>query len=164
MKTDISTSTRFIDRILPTFGNQRENIPIYDSTQKMFLSNTYTSESGNMYYKGLRFSERLVMLEHIGLYKSWTYIDEIEIYAFDGNQMNVIAKKKFEKLFYNAEAIKNEVIELTFEYFKNQNILGGFSGSDETLKALAVDIVEETYLNPIENIRRLPESTRLMLN
>jgi hypothetical protein len=164
MKTDISSSTRFIDRILPAMGNQRENVPIYDSTQKMFLSNTYTSESGNMYYKGLRFSERFVMLEHIGLYKSWTYIDEIEIYAFDGNQMNIIAKKKFEKQFYNAELIKNEVIELTFEYFRNQNILCGSSGTDETLKALAVNIVEETYINPIENIRRLPESTRLMLN
>lgn len=164
MKTDISSSTRFIDRILPAMGNQRENVPIYDSTQKMFLSNTYTSESGNMYYKGLRFSERLVMIEYIGLYKNWTYIDKIELYAFDGNQMNVIAKKKFEKQFYNSEKIKNEVIELTFEYFKNQNFMCGSSGTDETLKALAADIVEEAYINPIENIRKLPDAPRLMLN
>ncbi|MFZ4548527.1 MAG: hypothetical protein ACOYN4_13870 [Bacteroidales bacterium] len=105
MKTQLSN--RFLDRILPTYGNPRENIPIYDSTQKMFLSNTYTSESGNMYYKGLRFSERLVMLEHVGLYKNWTYIDEVEIYAYDGTQMTLIGKKKFDKQFYNPETIKS---------------------------------------------------------
>lgn len=162
MKTQLSNG--FLDRILPTFGNQRENIPIYDSTQKMFLSNTYTSESGNMYYKGLRFSERLVMVEHIGLYKNWTYIDEVEIYAFDGNQMTLIGKKKFDKQFYNPETIKCEVIGLTFDYLKTQMTLSGGARTDESLNAMTIDLVEDTYQNPIENIKRLPESTRLMLN
>ncbi|MDP1621201.1 MAG: hypothetical protein Q8M08_02560 [Bacteroidales bacterium] len=162
MKLELSNS--FLDRVLPTYGKQRENIPIYDNTQKMFLSNTYTSESGNMYYKGLRFSERLVMVEHVGLYKNWTYIDEVEIYAFDGNQMTLIGKKKFDKQFYNPETIKNEVTELTFDFLKTQMSLSGGAGTDESLKALAIEIVEDTYQNPIENIKRLPESTRLMLN
>ncbi len=157
-------SSSFLDKVLPTYGNQRGNIPIYDSTQKMFLSNTYTSESGNMYYKGLRFSERLVMVEHIGLYKNWTYIDEVEIYAFDGSQMTLIGKKKFDKLFYDTGTIKNEVIALTFDYLKTQMTLSGGTGSDETLKELTIGIIEDTYQNSIENIKRLPESTRLMLN
>lgn len=162
MKTQFSNG--FLDRILPTYGNQRENFPIYDSTQKMFISNTYTSESGNMYYKGLRFSERLVMVEHVGLYKSWTYIDEVEIYAFDGNQMTLIGKKKFDKQFYNPETIKSEVTGLTFDYLKTQMTLSGAAGTDESLKAMTIELVEDTYQNPIENIKRLPESTRLMLN
>ena len=162
MKTLNSNS--FLDRILPTYGTQRENIPIYDSTQKMFLSNTYTSESGNMYYKGLRFSERLVMIEHIGLYKNWTYIDEVEIYAFDGNQMTLIGKKKFDKQFYSPETIKNEVIELTFDFLKTQMTLSGGVGTDESLRVMTLEIIEDTYQNPIENLKRLPESTRLMLN
>jgi hypothetical protein len=162
MKLELSNS--FLDRVLPTYGHQRENIPIYDNTQKMFLSNTYTSESGNMYYKGLRFSERLVMVEHVGLYKNWTYIDEVEIYAYDGNQMTLIGKKKFDKQFYHPETIKNEVIELTFDFLKTQMSLSGGIGTDESLKALTIEIVEDTYQNPIENIKRLPESTRLMLN
>lgn len=157
-------SSSFLDRVLPTYGNQRENIPIYDSTQKMFLSNTYTSESGNMYYKGLRFSERLVMVEHIGLYKNWTYIDEVEIYAFDCSQMTLIGKKKFDKLFYDTGTIKNEVIALTFDFLKNQMTLSGGTGTDESLKELTIGIIEDTYQNSIENIKRLPESTRLMLN
>lgn len=162
MKLELSNS--FLNKVLPTYGNQRENIPIYDSTQKMFLSNTYTSESGNMYYKGLRFSERLVMIERIGLYKNWTYIDEIEIYAFDGPHMTMIAKKKFDKLFYNPETIKNEVINLTFDFLKSQMLLSGGTGTEESLKALTIEIIEDTYQNSIENLKRLPESTKLMLN
>lgn len=162
MKTTVSNS--FLDKVLPTYGNQRENIPIYDSTQKMFLSNTYTSECGNMYYKGVRFSKRLVMLERVGLYKNWTYIDEVEIYAFDGNQMTLIGKKKFDKQFYNPETIKGEAEALTFEYLKNQMILSGCSGTEESIAALAQAIVDETYYNPMESIKSLPESTKLMLN
>lgn len=160
----MNVSNNFLDKVLPTIGNLRQNIPIYDSTQKMFLSSTYTSESGNMYYKGLRFSERLVMVEHIGLYKNWTYIDEVEIYGFDGTQLTVIGKKKLDKQFYNAEVIKDEALSMTFEYFKSQMELGGGSSSDENLKALAKEVIEETYCNQIENIKRLPEATRLMLN
>jgi len=51
----MKTTSNFLDKVLPTYGNQRENIPIYDDGRKMFLSNTYTSESGNMYYRGIRF-------------------------------------------------------------------------------------------------------------
>jgi hypothetical protein len=160
----IERSNSFLDKVLPTCGNQRENIPIYDSTQKMFLSNTYTSESGNMYYKGLRVSERLVIMEKIGLYKNWTYIDEVEIYAFDGIQMTVICKKKFDKQFYDAKRIKSEVIELAFEYLKNQMALSGGDASEESMRSLAFEIVEDTYRDQLENIKRLPESTKLMLN
>jgi len=161
---ELKLSNSFLDRVLPTCGNHRENIPIYDSTQKMFLSNTYTSESGNMYYKGLRFSERMVMVERIGLYKNWTYIDEVEIYAFDGTQMTIIGKKKFDKQFYHAETIKLEVFELTFDYLKNQMALSGATASDESLKSLTLEIIEDTYRDQLDNIKRLPESTRLMLN
>jgi ERCC4-type nuclease len=78
--------------------------------------------------------------------------------------MTLIGKKKLDKQFYHTETIKNEVITLTLDYFKNQMILSGHNGTEEALQAMAIEIVEETYKNPIENIRRLPESTRLMLN
>ena len=43
------------DSILPTFGNQRVHIPVWDEGQKMFLCEEYESASGNRYYKGVRF-------------------------------------------------------------------------------------------------------------
>lgn len=160
----MKTSNSFLDRVLPTFGNERENIPVYDSTQKMFLSNTYTSQSGNMYYKGIRFSERIVMVEHVGLYKNWTYIDEIEIFSFNGTNREIIGKKKFEKQFYNASEIKDEASKLVFEYLKSQMQISGANTTDENIQSMAIEVISETYDNPIEKIKRLPEATRLMLN
>ena len=65
------------DSILPTFGNQRVHIPVWDEGQKMFLCEEYESASGNRYYKGVRFCDRIVVVEKVGLYHNWTYIDGI---------------------------------------------------------------------------------------
>ena len=56
------------DSILPTFGNQRVHIPVWDEGQKMFLCEEYESASGNRYYKGVRFCDRIVVVEKVGLY------------------------------------------------------------------------------------------------
>ena len=74
------------DSILPTFGNQRVHIPVWDEGQKMFLCEEYESASGNRYYKGVRFCDRIVVVEKVGLYHNWTYIDGIEVYAFNGTR------------------------------------------------------------------------------
>ena len=62
------------DSILPTFGNQRVHIPVWDEGQKMFLCEEYESASGNRYYKGVRFCDRIVVVEKVGLYHNWTYL------------------------------------------------------------------------------------------
>lgn len=53
------------DSILPTFGNQRVHIPVWDEGQKMFLCEEYESASGNRYYKGVRFCDRIVVVEKV---------------------------------------------------------------------------------------------------
>ena len=72
------------DKILPTFGNPRVHVPIWDEGQKMFLCEEYDSGNGHRYYKGVRFCDRIVIVEKVGLYHTWTYIDGIEVYAFNG--------------------------------------------------------------------------------
>ena len=78
------------DSILPTFGNQRFHIPVWDEGQKMFLCEEYESASGNRYYKGVRFCDRIVVVEKVGLYHNWTYIDGIEVYAFNGTRLELV--------------------------------------------------------------------------
>lgn len=43
----------FLDCVLPTFGNSKENIPVYNESQRMFISSNYTSAAGHLYYKGI---------------------------------------------------------------------------------------------------------------
>lgn len=56
-------TTSFIDGILPVYGNPRCNIPVWNEGEKMFISDEYQSAKGNWYYKGLRFSDRLAIVE-----------------------------------------------------------------------------------------------------
>lgn len=65
------------DKILPTFGNPRVHVPIWDEGQKMFLCEEYDSGNGHRYYKGVRFCDRIVIVEKVGLYHTWTYIDGV---------------------------------------------------------------------------------------
>ncbi len=96
------------DSILPTFGNQRVHVPVWDKGQKMFLCEEYESANGHRYYKGVRFCDRIVVVEKVGLYHSWTYIDGIEIYAFNGKRLELVQKKDYEKEFRNEEFIRKE--------------------------------------------------------
>lgn len=56
------------DKILPTFGNPRVHVPIWDEGQKMFLCEEYDSGNGHRYYKGVRFCDHIVIVEKVGLY------------------------------------------------------------------------------------------------
>ena len=151
----MKTSNSFLDRVLPTYGNSRENIPVYNASQQMFISSTFTSESGNMYYKGIRFSERLIMVEKIGLFHNWTYIDELEIYTFDATKQILIGKKSYNKEFHNADLIKTDAKQMAYDYFKSQIAFMENHSTDEELLAIANSTVEETYENQVEKVLKL---------
>ena len=86
------------DGILPSFGSPRIQIPVWDNSQKMFICNEYESANGHRYYCGIRFCDRIVIVERVGLYHSWTYIDSIELYAFNGQKMELIQKRDLQRV------------------------------------------------------------------
>ena len=96
------------DSILPTYGTPRVNIPTWDDSQKMFICSQYESGNGHRYYLGIRFCDRIVIVEKVGLYQSWTYIDSIELYAFNGQKMELIQKRDYDKVFRNEDFIRQE--------------------------------------------------------
>mgnify|MGYP003293918583 CR=1 FL=1 len=61
-------SKDLFDKILPSFGTERANIVSWDEGQKMFLCDQYESESGHLYYRGVRFCDRIVIVEKVGLF------------------------------------------------------------------------------------------------
>ena len=60
------------DKILPTFGNPRVHVPVWDEGQKMFLCEEYESGSGRREDRGLRVCGGRGMGEKVGLYHTWT--------------------------------------------------------------------------------------------
>ena len=147
----MKTTNSFLDKILPQFGNPRENIPVYSDSQKMFISSNYTSASGNMYFKGLRFTDRMVMVEKVGLYKNFSYIDSIEIYAFDGESKVLIGKVDYDKVFYNAERIKEDTATVITNYLEDTARVTGTLLDSTRAKQQAMQLLEAMYENPIRS-------------
>ena len=106
------------DKILPTFGNPRVHVPVWDEGQKMFLCEEYESGNGHRYYKGVRFCDRIVIVEKVGLYHTWTYIDGIEVYAFNGKKLELVQKRDYDKTFRNEEFIRQESETMVRNYFE----------------------------------------------
>ncbi|MBR2203375.1 MAG: hypothetical protein IJ914_04125 [Prevotella sp.] len=104
------------DSILPTFGTPRVNIPTWDESQKMFICNQYESANGHRYYLGVRFCDRIIIVEKVGLYHNWTYIDGIELYAFNGQKMELIQKRDYDKAFHSEDFIRQEAEQMAIEY------------------------------------------------
>lgn len=159
----MKTTNSFLDKILPTFGNYRENIPVYSDSQKMFMSSHYTSASGNMYFKGLRFTDRLVMVEKVGLYKNFSYIDSIEVYAFDGESKVLIGKMDYEKVFYNAERIKEDTAAIIENYLEDSARITGVQLDDMRIKQQAMQLLDAMYENPLRSAMALKGAYKQLL-
>lgn len=160
----MKVKSNFLDNILPSFGNPRHAMPTYNSGQRMFISQSYTSAAGHVYYKGIRFSERLVMVEKIGLYHTWEYIDGIELYSFNENKPELIASAKFDKVFYSSEVIRSKAEAMLLDYFNSQ-VLISEGKTDKSYYEMTVNkLIEEIYNNQLETFKTLQGGVIKLLN
>ena len=109
-------SKDLFDNVLPMFGSNRLNVPIWDNSQKMFICHEYESAKGNRYYVGIRFCDKVVIVEKVGLFQNWTYLDGLELYAFNGTKLVLIQKRDYDKVFRNEEFIRSESESMICEY------------------------------------------------
>jgi hypothetical protein len=133
------------DSILPTFGNPRVHIPVWDEGQKMFLCEEYESANGHRYYKGVRFCDRIVVVEKVGLYHNWTYIDGIEVYAFNGTRLELVQKKDYEKEFRNESFIRKESETMVCNYIEGVLKAQKSSMTQAELEEKAKAIIDGCY-------------------
>lgn len=136
---------RLFDNILPTFGSPRVHIPSWDNSQKMFICDEYESGNGHRYYLGIRFCDRIAIVEKVGLYHSWTYIDGIEMYAFNGQKMELIQKCDYDKVFRNEEFIRKELVQMVKDYLTGAMKTQRICMSEEQIEKHANELVNECY-------------------
>lgn len=108
----------FFDRVLPVYGTPRVKLPTWDEGEKMFICDEYESENGHRYYKGIRFSNNIVIVEKVGLFHNWTYIDSIEIYAFNDKKLELVQKRDYQKSFRNEEFVRKETETMIGDYLR----------------------------------------------
>ena len=133
------------DSILPTYGSPRVHIPTWDNSQKMFICDEYESANGNRYYRGIRFCDRIVILEKVGLYHSWTYIDSIELYAFNGQKMELIQKRDYDKVFRNEDFVRQESEQMVKDYLIGVMKAQRICMPAEQITAQATELINGCY-------------------
>lgn len=139
------------ENLLPKFGTPRKRVPVWDEGQKMFLLGNYESEKGNMYYEGIRFCENIVIKEKVGLCHTWTYIDSLEIYAFNGTRLELVQKRDYEKTFRNEEFIRSEAEQMLCDFITGCFKAQGLNVDHEQIKCEAKRFVDgsfKSFLDP----------------
>lgn len=134
-----------LDNLLPTYGNPRVHIPIWDEGQKMFICDEYENENGHRYYKGVRFCDRIVIVEKVALYHTWTYIDAIEIYAFNGTSLELVQKRDYEKTFRSEDFVRSESEMMVMNFLEGILKIHRCSMTEEEIVSKAKTIVDSCY-------------------
>ena len=140
-----ATNKNLFDSILPTYGTPRVNIPTWDDSQKMFICSQYESGNGHRYYLGIRFCDRIVIVEKVGLYHSWTYIDGIELHAFNGQKMELIQKRDYDKVFRNEEFIRQESEQMVKDFLTGVMKTQRICAPVEQIAAQASELINGCY-------------------
>ena len=138
-------SKNLFDNILPTFGSPRVHIPVWDNGQKMFILDEYESAGGNRYYRGIRFCDRIVIVEKVGLYHTWTYIDGIELYAFNGKRLELIQKRDYDKVYRNEEFVRAESVNMVKDFLMGVLKAQRTSVPAEQIELQAKELIDGCY-------------------
>ena len=119
----------------------------YNAAKNVFLSQGYTSAAGNMYYKAIRLSNRLVVYYDLGQGYAHTFLNGIKLYCFDGPKAQLIAQKYwggFDYRIFNELFAKEQSILMLKSFMQGQMKLQGAHVSDQELISFARSMVEET--------------------
>lgn len=143
----------FFDSVLPRYGELRANIPVWDNGQKMFICDEYESQAGHRYYSGVRFCDRVVVRERVGLYHNFTYLDGIELYAFNGTNLQLVQKRQYDKVYRSDALVRSESESMMRDYLAGASSLSGSSATPQQLEAEAQNLIAGCYTCPTHNER-----------
>ena len=119
----------------------------YNAAKNVFLTMGYTSAAGNMYYKAIRLSNRLLVYYDLGQGYIHTFLNGIKLYCFDGQKANLIAQKYwggYDYRIFSDQFAKEQSILMLKGFLEGQLRLQGAHVSDQDLTCFARTMVEET--------------------
>lgn len=140
-----------LDSILPVYGNPRANVPVWDDGQKMFIVDEYEAPSGNRYYQGFRFCQQLAIVEKVGMYHNWTYINSMELYVFDGTKLKLVQKREYGKVFRSDEFVRQESQSMLEKYLEATFKAAGEQISAEEVTKCAGQLVEQSFKSLLDS-------------
>ena len=119
----------------------------YNAAKNVFLTMGYTSAAGNMYYKAIRLSNRLMVYYDLGQGYIHTFLNGIKLYCFDGQKANLIAQKYwggYDYRIFSEQFAKEQSVMMLKGFLEGQLKLQGARVSDQELICFARGMIEET--------------------
>ena len=119
----------------------------YNAAKNVFLSMGYTSAAGNMYYRAIRLSNRLIVYYDLGQGYIHTFLNGIKLYCFDGQKANLIAQKYwggYDYRIFNEQFAKEQSILMLKNYLEGQLKIQGACVSEQEIVSYARNMIEET--------------------
>ena len=99
----------------------------------------------------MRFCDRIVVVEKVGLYHNWTYIDGIEVYAFNGTRLELVQKRDYDKVHRNEEFIRKELETMVRNFFEGVLKAQRSCMPQEELEEKAKGIIDGCYKSFLDN-------------
>ena len=125
----------------------------YNAAKNVFLSMGYTSAAGNMYYRAIRLSNRLIIYYDLGQGYLHTFLNGIKLYCFDGQKANLIAQKYwggYDYRIFNEQFAKEQSIMMLKSFLEGQLKIQGARVSDQELICFARGMIEETQRKQLD--------------
>ncbi len=119
----------------------------YNAAKNVFLSQGYTSAAGNMYYRAIRLSNRLIVYYDLGQGYIHTFLNGIKLYCFDGQKANLIAQKYwggYDYRIFNEQFAKEQSILMLKNFLEGQLKIQGSYVSEQEIYSYARNMIEET--------------------
>lgn len=162
-------SSSILTDLFPVIGSRQRaaGIPIWMPSMRIFKVSEYRSSAGHLYFKGLRYSENLAVAFTFSFWNTLTYLNEIEVYRFSSNKIELVDCRTYGKQFYDESFIKDEVKQIVRSVLEASLALSregrGFIISEDQI----TDLVEGTYrplsdydLDKLENYVKCSVSRR----
>ena len=134
-----------VTKALPALSGEQVT---YNAAKNVFLSQGYTSAAGNMYYKAIRLSNRLVVYYDLGQGYAHTFLNGIKLFCFDGQKAQLIAQKYWGGCNYrifNEQFAKEQSILMLSSFLSGQLKTQGAHVSNQEIVSYAYNMIEETH-------------------
>lgn len=129
-------------------GHHRpKGLPIWDTDRQMFLFDERESKGGHRSYKGVRVTGRFMTVEYVGNYHTFTYINAIELYVYDGEELKLAGKKEYDKCFYNRQKIREDQETMLADFLQTQTRLLKRHISCDEAKQKARALIDSSYIS-----------------
>lgn len=140
---------KVVEHALPSLSGSKVH---FDANRNMICTSSYTSQTGNSYYQGIRLSDRLIINVDLGQGYAYLFMNGLKLYCFDGQSKKLIGSRLYNCCCYSDATATRESEEILFNYLKSQSGMMGASISDNQLHDFANAMVVDAMNNQVNAI------------